>query len=209
MHQAGDIKWLAENTPFTDGDSAPLIEHLRRAPEDRFADRGEHGLLRMHDGDWTGPMNGPRRRGFGGSGLATTALAYAARLLAPLAEAYGDDALTRRCADIADVLNTTTWDQLWASDRFAYGIDADGRRFVDVIDRRVRLNPRSWGILRGSAHADHAQACASTVDEHLATRCGTTQPEGSRWHRERKHLLPRCRALVGCASDDGKRGWSI
>ncbi|MFW5827033.1 MAG: GH36-type glycosyl hydrolase domain-containing protein [Alkalispirochaeta sp.] len=172
VHQAGDITWLSEHMPFADGDTAPLIEHLRRALEERFADRGEHGLLRMHDGDWTDPMNGPGRRGTGGSGWATMALAYAAQLLAPLAEAYGNDPLAKRCSDIADELNATTRDQLWAGDRFAYGIDDDGRRFGDATDRRVWLNPQSWGILSGSATLEQAHACATAVDAHLSTRCG-------------------------------------
>ncbi len=172
VQQAGDIASLSEDLPFADGGSAPLMEHLRRALEERFADRGEHGLVRMRDGDWTDPMNGPGRRGYGESGWATMALAYAAHLLQPLAATYGDETLAQRCSQIADELNAVTRDQLWTGDRFAYGIDDDGRRFGDDADRRVWLNPQSWAILSGSANLEQARACATTVDSQLATRCG-------------------------------------
>ncbi|TVR39485.1 MAG: hypothetical protein EA402_14715 [Planctomycetota bacterium] len=172
IQQAGDIAWLADELPFADGGRAPLIEHLRLALEESFADRGDHGLIRMHDGDWTDPMNGPGRQGRGGSGWATMALAYAARLLQPLAARFGAESLAQRCTAIADELNATTLRQLWANDRFAYGLDDDGRRFGDANDGRIWLNAQSWAILSGSASAEQAARCAASVARELATPCG-------------------------------------
>ncbi|TVR16798.1 MAG: hypothetical protein EA401_00970 [Planctomycetota bacterium] len=172
IQQAGELSWLDEDLPFADGGSAPLIEHLRLAMEESFADRGQHGLIRMHDGDWTDPLNGPGRQGRGGSGWATMALAYACRLLQPLAAKHRNTALAERCAAVADELNATTNEQLWAGDRFAYGIDDEGKRFGDHHDGRIWLNAQSWGILSGSADEQQAATCTASVKQHLATPCG-------------------------------------
>lgn len=149
---------------YTDGSSGPLSEHLRRALEFSFADRGAHGLVLMHDGDWTDPMNGPGREGRGESGWATQALRYACAITEKSLKEQGDDAGADRCHAMADELGAVITTALSRRDgAYAYGYDDAGRRFGDETDGRTFLNTQSWGLISGAAAED-----CSAVDNGAA-----------------------------------------
>ncbi|MCH8475055.1 MAG: hypothetical protein LAT55_07500 [Opitutales bacterium] len=172
LRQSGDRTLMERPIAWGDGREARLLDHLSAALEESAADRGDHGLVSMHDGDWTDPLNGPGRLGRGGSGWATMALAYGARLLQPLAITAGDESLARRCLELHAELTRTVQKQLWAEDRFAYAIDDEGKRFGDQADDRVWLNAQSWGILSGIATREQIPLIRKTVDSRLMTPCG-------------------------------------
>lgn len=172
VRQSGDPGQLERLISWGDGGEAPLIDHLAAALDHSAGDRGDHGLVLMHDGDWTDPLNGPGRQGRGGSGWATMALAYACRLLEPLARTAGREGLAQRCGKLHGQLTETVQRQLWAGDRFAYGIDDDGRRFGDQDDGRVWLNAQSWGILSDIATDEQIPMIRRTVESRLMTPYG-------------------------------------
>jgi cellobiose phosphorylase/cellobionic acid phosphorylase len=169
---AGGPEELLREIPWSDGSQAPLIDHLEAAMEHSFADRNAQGLVRMWDGDWTDPMNGPGRGGEGGSAWSNFALAYGCRLLAPLAEALGRTALSRRCQEIHRELGEAVRTHLWCGRWFAYGLDDAGRRFGDEVDGRIWLNPQSWALLSGIATPQEARSIRQSVDERLMTPYG-------------------------------------
>ncbi len=133
--------------PFADGSRATLVEHLRRAAQFSWDDRGAHGLVLFHDGDWTDPMNGPGRAGKGESGWATEALIVALGELKDAANLCGDAAMEITLARWARELHHALVAALWDGQRFAAGLDDQGRRFGDSDDGRTFLNPQSWGIM--------------------------------------------------------------
>ncbi|MFO7726085.1 MAG: hypothetical protein R6V45_11110 [Oceanipulchritudo sp.] len=171
-HQSGDIQVLKREIPWSDGGAAPLLDHLAAALEHTAADRGDHGLVRMRDGDWTDPLNGPGRKGHGGSGWATLALAYACRRLGPLAAEAGRESLAERCTRLHAELTEAAQQQLWTGDRFAYGIDDDGNRFGDRDDDRVWLNTQSWAILANVATPEQIPLVRRIVETRLMTPLG-------------------------------------
>ena len=170
--QSGDIHVLERQIPWDDGGAAPLLDHLAAALEHTAGERGDHGLVLMRDGDWTDPLNGPGRKGFGGSGWATLALAYACRQLEPLAKEAGQRTLARRCSSLHHELTEAVQEQLWDGDRFAYGIDDQGSRFGDRSDDRVWLNPQSWAILADVAQPGQISLIRQTVLSRLMTPLG-------------------------------------
>lgn len=163
---------LLRGLPWADGGKAPLIAHLAAAMEYSFADRNRQGLVRMHDGDWTDPMNGPGRGGKGGSAWSNYALAYGCKLLAPLAEQLGRTELADRCRFVHQTLGDAVREHLWCGDWFAYGVDDQGRRFGDLTDNRIWLNPQSWALLSGLATPEEAARIRRSVEARLMTPYG-------------------------------------
>ncbi|TVQ97754.1 MAG: hypothetical protein EA403_14725 [Spirochaetaceae bacterium] len=152
--------------PFADGSVAPLSDHLLRAAQFSWNDRGAHGLVLFHDGDWTDPMNGPGRQGRGESGWATAALAVALAELAAALRLTGDPLTADTLTDRARTLHRAMVTHLWCGDRFACGMDDEGKRFGDHEDGRIFLNVQSWCMMAGHAVGDqrHHQACISAID---------------------------------------------
>lgn len=168
----GGAEELLRELPWGDGGSAPLIDHLEAALEHSFSDRNAFGLVRMWDGDWTDPMNGPGRRGEGGSAWSNFALAYGCRLLATLARDLGRHRLADRCLHCHRELGAAVREHLWCGDWFAYGLDDEGRRFGDRDDNRIWLNPQSWALISGLATPEEQTAILRSVGERLMTPFG-------------------------------------
>lgn len=151
-----------EPVPYADGSSGPVSEHILRALDFSFVDRGAHGLVLMHDGDWTDPMNGPGRGGLGESGWATQALRYACAITSTTFSEQGDDETASRVHAMADELGRAIRESLMRSDgAYAYGYDDDGNRFGDEADGRTFLNTQSWGLLSSRAAGDTDDASAA------------------------------------------------
>ncbi|MCC5846589.1 MAG: hypothetical protein JJU29_00735 [Verrucomicrobia bacterium] len=167
---------LLREIPWDGGGQAPLIDHLEAAMEHSFADRNAFGLVRMWDGDWTDPMNGPGRGGDGGSAWSNYALAYGCRLLAPLAASLaaslGKTDLAERCRVYHRQLGDAVREHLWCGNWFAYGLDDAGKRFGDEADNRIWLNPQSWALISGLATPEEAVRLRRSVEERLMTPYG-------------------------------------
>lgn len=169
----GDVEAeLMRSVPWGDGGSAPLLEHLVAAMEHSFADRNAQGLVRMWDGDWTDPMNGPGHKGEGGSAWSNYALAYGCKLLAPLARQLDHTELAERCEAYRQELGGAVREHLWCGKWFAYGVDDEGNRFGDEVDNRIWLNPQSWALISGLATAEEISQIRKSVEERLATPYG-------------------------------------
>lgn len=169
---SGNPDELLREIPWGDGGSAPLIAHLEAAMEHSFADRNAFGLVRMWDGDWTDPMNGPGRRGEGGSAWSNFALAYGCKLLEPLARQLGKTDLADQCAAYRQELGRAVRKHLWCGKWFAYGLDDEGQRFGDDTDNRIWLNPQSWALISGLATAEETAILRRSVEERLMTPHG-------------------------------------
>ena len=169
----GDVeRELLRTVPWGDGGSAPLIDHLEAAMEHGFFDRNAYGLVRMWDGDWTDPMNGPGHKGEGGSAWSNYALAYGCKLLAPLAATLDRPELAERCRKIRQELGRAAREHLWCGRWFAYGLNDDGVRFGDEADDRIWLNPQSWALISGLATPEEISLIRRSVDERLMTPYG-------------------------------------
>lgn len=134
--------------------------------------RNAYGLVRMWDGDWTDPMNGPGRKGEGGSAWSNFALAYGCKLLEPLARQLGKTDLAERCLAYHQELGRAVREHLWCGKWFAYGLDDDGKRFGDDLDDRIWLNPQSWALISGLATKEEVTLLRQTVEERLMTPYG-------------------------------------
>jgi cellobiose phosphorylase len=171
-----ELVWMARL--WRNGISTPWRNELQDAmgyslvDPDAARHRNAYGLVRMWDGDWTDPMNGPGRKGEGGSAWSNFALAYGCKLLEPLARQLGKTDLADRCLAYHQELGRAVREHLWCGKWFAYGLDDDGKRFGDDLDDRIWLNPQSWALISGLATKEEVTLLRQTVEERLMTPYG-------------------------------------
>lgn len=172
-NQTGCASSLDRLIPFADGAEGTVYEHICRAIEFTGADCGAHGLVRMHDGDWTDPINGPGRGGKGESVWASMALLYAIEQARPLCQARKDEerltSMDRLATSIKEAIETHAWTGSW----YAYGFDDSGRRFGTPEDEegKLYLNTQAWALISGVAQGDRRDACLAAIQE-LQTPAG-------------------------------------
>ncbi|MFP4104669.1 MAG: GH36-type glycosyl hydrolase domain-containing protein, partial [Phycisphaerae bacterium] len=172
VKETGDLTLLNEEVPFWEGESAEVYEHCRRSLEYLWADRGEHGLSKIHSGDWNDIMNGVGADGDGQSVWLSMALHRALLQFAELAEMIGrsddaDDALTR-ARQLAEAINTDGWD----GEYYLRAFTDDGKPIGTSIENQCFLNPQAWSVISGTAAEERARKAMQAVDEKLERDIG-------------------------------------
>lgn len=182
--QTGCISSLERMIPYADGTEGTVYEHICRAIEFTGNDLGAHGLVRMHDGDWTDPINGPGRGGKGESVWASMALLYAINEARPLCLARGDETRLTAMERLADALRAAINEHAWTGSWYAYGFDDNGRRFGTDEDEegQLYLNPQAWALISGVAEGERRDACLAAI-QTLQTPAGPLllSPAFTRW----------------------------
>jgi cellobiose phosphorylase len=163
MRMTGHFEWWDQIYPYADGTKGPLVDHLARALDFSYQDRGAHGLVLFHDGDWADPFNGPGHQGRGESGWATQGLIFAMNQFASLADTLNYNDLAKKYSSRAQELLDALDLHLWTGTRYSYGFDDQGNRFGDDSDGRTYLNTQSWGLLANPDTA-HGQELVKTLD---------------------------------------------
>lgn len=79
VYDCGDYEFLDTVVPYKDGGEDTVLNHLLKAVEFMWGDRGAYGLSLLGDGDWTDPINGPGRKGKGVSTWTSMAFVYGMR----------------------------------------------------------------------------------------------------------------------------------
>lgn len=172
VRQAGSENFLDEIAPYSDGGSGTVFEHLRRAIGSLAADRGRRGLCRMHDGDWTDPINGPGRKGEGETVWLTQGLLYVVREFRALRRVAADPALDRPLDALAAELEDAIG-RAWNGEWFTYGYDDDGVAFGTPADAQgaIFLNAQTWALMSGCACGERGDKVRAAIDR-VESACG-------------------------------------
>ncbi len=174
VREAGRAELLHREAPFWEGGAASVYEHVRRANEYLWNDRGRHGLSKMHSGDWNDVMNGVGPGGEGESVWLSMALHLALleqAFLADLIEQTDDAAQARgRAAELAGCVEEHAWDGAWY--RRAYTDAGDLLGSAENDEARCFLNPQCWAVISGVASQQRAVEAMRAVDERLDSPIG-------------------------------------
>ena len=98
LRETGDLSILEQVVPYSDKGKGTIWDHNLRAMEFLWADRGAHGLSKLHHGDWNDLIDKAGAKGRGEGVWMSFALARTLKLVGAIAEARGDHALARKCA---------------------------------------------------------------------------------------------------------------
>ncbi|HOD05882.1 MAG TPA: glycosyl transferase, partial [Anaerolineaceae bacterium] len=178
LKETGDLAFLSENIPFYEKDrqgqpleTAPVLEHLRRAVAFTRGDVGAHGLPLLGFADWNDTINLPR-----GAESLFSANLYGRALLELIAlyEHMGDTAAADEAraahAEMRARVESAAWDGAW----YVLYFDAEGQPVGSNRNTygKIHLNGQTWPVLSGFASPERARLALDAVYQHLNTPFG-------------------------------------
>lgn len=175
IKETGDFSILDETVPFFESDeSAPVLEHLKRAFRHLATDLGKRGLCRQHFADWNDGLEPSEKTGERESVMVSQQLCAGLLEIGELAAELGDDALVAECAhlhaEMAKKIVATAWDGEWFTRTICEDGYALGSSKADQA--RIFVNTQSWAVLGRVADESTLRQCMASVDRYL------TKPEG-------------------------------
>jgi len=170
VSETGDLSFLDKPIPYYRGEEASVFDHLRQGLKYIWDRRGPNDLCVLWHGDWNDEIS-QYAPGDSESIMTSAQLAYAAGLLAELAEATGRDKAAGWCrriiAHMRKALNTdAVWDGAW----YRRILFADGKTTPLGSAARCELklypNAQSWCVICGAASPQRGRQALDSAYEH-------------------------------------------
>ncbi len=174
IKETGNLSILDKKIPFIDGKTASVDEHVFRALDYLYKNRGAHGICLTGDGDWNDALEGISKDGDAESVWLTIALFDAMNLMVELYTNAGKvdraEILRDRAAKIKKIVNEVAWDGKW----YLYGFTGSGKPIGSSKNEegKIHLNAQTWAVFSGLADEDRAKKAMASVDKYLATPLG-------------------------------------
>ncbi len=175
LKESGEYSFLDITVPFLDGDEGTVLEHCLRAVRHLYNDKGAHGLVLAHMGDWNDSMTGLGAGGRGESAWTSIALHFALIQMQEIAAIVlkNNDLLAemKEMADkVREVVNKVAWDGQW----YLEGYNDDGEKVGTHTEAegRIFLNSQSWAAISCIAPPERLKTAFEKVDELLDSPYG-------------------------------------
>ena len=175
IKETGETGILEEIIPYFDDETPDTVNnHVWKAMNLLFENRGTHGLCLTGDGDWNDALEGISKCGDAESAWLTMALFRAQNMMAELYRHVGDsekaDILSERSGVLHLSLNESAWDGDW----FVYGFTGTGKPIGSRSNKegQIHLNAQTWAIFSGLATDDQIQKMRKAITQHLDTPFG-------------------------------------
>ncbi|HHV99839.1 MAG TPA: hypothetical protein GXX36_09770 [Clostridiaceae bacterium] len=172
VKETGDTDFLKEEVSFLDGGKASVLKHMELIIHSLYQDRGEHGLVRIHDGDWNDSLTHVGREGRGESVWLSMFLAKGLLIYAELLEFLGQDARDyySMYEKLKHDINENAWDGEWYIRAFN---DKGGKLGSKENERGlIFLNTQSWAIISGVADQEKIDCILKSIKRYLYTDYG-------------------------------------
>lgn len=174
IKETGDINFLNEAIPYGDGNgSGTVYEHMCRALDFIYSNKGVHGIPLVLDADWNDTLllRGPNRAAesiFIGALYCWSSNELIELLeVLPNNQGYKEqlELLKRRREEIADAVNKEAWDGGW----YLRAYDDNGEPIGNSAAKegKIFLNPQTWCIVSGIANKERANIAFENVKKHL------------------------------------------
>jgi len=174
IKQTGDLSVLDKKIPFLDGGAVTVDEHVFRALDYLYKNRGAHGICLTGDGDWNDALEGISKDGDAESVWLTIALFDAMNLMAELYSYSGKsvraEIMKQRADEIKEIVNEVAWDGEW----YIYGFTGSGKPIGSHKNKegKIHLNAQTWAVFSGLADDNRAKKTMASVDKLLGTSLG-------------------------------------
>ncbi len=177
--ETGDLAILDREVPFNDGSSASIYEHVKRAVDYLWEDRGRFGLCRIHSGDWNDCLDQVGPQGRGVSVWLSMAWYLANRQFAELARLKGEVEHAKTAGRRADEMRQAVDRYAWDGDYYLRAFDDDGAPIGSHLNTEgtLYLNPQSWAVLSGIAQGDKGARALVYAEDRLQTPLGIRSVE--------------------------------
>ncbi len=178
IKETGDVDVLNRQVPFYDKDpqgrpveTGSIWEHLVRAIEFTWSDRGRHGLPLLGFADWNDTVNLPKGAE---SLMVANQFGKAILEMIPLCEAYGQGAFKEKILGYYEAMKKIVNDQAWDGSWYLRYFDHNGAKIGSCANKtgKIWANGQSWPILSGFASPDRRDQALESVYKHLNTKYG-------------------------------------
>lgn len=180
LMEMGDVGILETKIPFYDGEEATIYEHMKRAIEYLWNDRGLHGLSKIHCGDWNDVMNAVGKEGKGESIWLSMALFRALKQFSEIAEMKCEKEdyflSEQRAKELAEKIQMHGWDGEYYIRAYTDEGLAVGSK--DSESGKMFLNTQSWAVISNVDRGERGIAGMSAVDKYLETDIGIATLSG-------------------------------
>ncbi len=176
--ETGDLSILDRLVPFNDDQTASIYEHVRRAVDHLWRDRGEFGLCRIRSGDWNDCLNQVGNEGRGVSVWLSMAWLWANHHFAELARLAGEvnhaAAAEQRAAEMRQAIERHGWD----GEYYLRAFDDNGRPLGSHKNKQgtLFLNTQTWAVLAG---LDNGRSALELAETRLQTNIGILSVENA------------------------------
>lgn len=183
LRETGDLSLLNEKTPYDDGSHSSYYEHLTRAMNYTWENRGPHGLPKIFKADWNDCMNldqgkveaGRMKECKSESVMVAQMFVKACRDMQDIASWSGRPAdvefYRERGDEMAQLIEKVAWDGEWYIRAFTEEGEPVGSKTVKE-GSIIHLNSQSWAVFSGAAQGDHGRRAMDSVKKLLATEHG-------------------------------------
>lgn len=172
VKETGDTDFLNEEVAFLDGGKASVLKHLELIIQSLYEDRGEHGLVRIHGGDWNDSLTHVGKKGRGESVWLSMFLAKGLLIYTELLEFLGQDAgdYHEMYEALKKDINKNAWDGEWYVRAFN---DRGGKLGSKENERGlIFLNAQSWAMISGVADREKIDCICRSIKKYLHTEYG-------------------------------------
>ncbi|MEA2011956.1 MAG: hypothetical protein U9O87_02565 [Verrucomicrobiota bacterium] len=175
IKETNDFSILDEQLPYLNSDKKDSVnDHVWKALELLYLNRGVHGMCLTGDGDWNDALEGISKCGDAESVWLTVALFHAQNLMAELYKKIGDTEkiaiLSERSENLRKICQEKAWDGEW----FIYGFTGTGKPIGSKINKegKIHLNVQSWAVFTGLATEEQTKKLSASVSKYLDTPLG-------------------------------------
>ena len=167
VKEAGSRVFLDRRIRYLDGGEGSVYEHLQKAENWLYLQRGVHGLPLIQHADWNDALNIPDKNAE--SVFMGMAYAWALTEVSRLAEFNGDAAYVRQCKERREILVRNINDHAWNGEYYVRALSSLGK----LGDRdeqnpsaggQIYVNPQTWAILADVVPAERLPSLCRAMD---------------------------------------------
>ena len=187
INDSKNYAFLDEIIPYKNGGQDSVLNHLLKAVDFMWQDRGMFGLSLLGDGDWTDPINGPGRNGKGVSTWTSMAFVFGMREFMKIASYIGIKEQVKDLENKINEMSSNIISACYKDGQFVAGYDDNGVAYGSNDDEEgsLFLNMHSWAILSGVATGEVAKRCIEII-KSLIVPFGAVliRPSFSKWNEK-------------------------
>ena len=174
LRETGNFAFLDEIVGYADEGSGTVLEHLQRALDFSYAQRGPHGLCLGLAADWNDCLN---LRGKGESTFTTFLFLRALREFLELCERRPGGVhreAAQRYRPMLEEMEALSLAHTWDGEWFLRGYVDSGKKLgaAESVGSKIFLNAQSWAVLAGAAPREQLISAMDALHERLATEHG-------------------------------------
>lgn len=171
LRETGDLDFLNQSVPYTDKGEDTVYNHLKKALEFSWNNRGPEGFLYGLSADWNDCIN---LKGQGESIWSTFLYYRALQEFLEIAERTGNNQDKLHFSKYAETLKENLSRKAWDGEWFIRAYLDSGRKLgsSESEQAKIFLNTQSWAVFSGAFNDEKAFKAMDSVGKMLATEHG-------------------------------------